>query len=98
MSRSERRTRAQVAALSNDAAESAVTGMPLDEWLTMPLIGFGVAQVPGSMKWFAFRLMSSGARESLTPLYDGKLRGESKAAATGRLKFALLRAMGGLDV
>jgi hypothetical protein len=93
MSRSERRTRAQVAAVSD-----AMTSMPLEEWLEMPLVGFGIAQVPGSMKWFAFKLMSGGARESFTPLYDGKLRGESKAAATGRLKNALLRAVGGLDV
>jgi hypothetical protein len=94
MSRAERRNRAQVEALASLPPESA----PLDEWRTMPLTGWGIANVPGSLtKWFAFKCNTDGTRESLTPLYDGKLRGEGKPNATGRLRTALLRSLGGVD-
>jgi hypothetical protein len=99
MSRSERRTRAQVESEALAASAAVATGMPLDEWRTMRLNAFGIALVPGSAtRWFAFKCSTDGTRSTLTPLYDGKLRGESKAAATGRLKFALTKFMGGVDV
>lgn len=98
VSRAERRTRAQVESESKAAVESQMTGMPLDEWRTMRLAGLGVANVPGSAtKWFAYKCLTDGTRELLTPLYDSKLRGESKPAATGRLKLALMRWLGGVD-
>lgn len=98
MSRTERRTRAQAESEARAAVEAALTGMPIDEWRTMRLSGLGIALVPGSStKWFAFKCSTDGTRESLTPLHAGKLRGEGKPNAAGRLKLALMRFMGGVD-
>lgn len=86
MSRTERRTRAQAA---DDAA-------PM--WARDVLTGFGLARVrPDSSKWFAFKVQSDGTVTPLTPLFAGELRGEGKPNATGRLKLALLKHLGGVD-
>lgn len=96
MSRTERRTRAQVAAsaLSDSvAAATAITPLTSSE----PMTSFGVARVgPPSQKWFAFKCVD-GRVVPLTPLRDGVMRGEGKPNATGRLKMALLKHLGGVD-
>lgn len=92
VSRAERRTRAQA------ASQAPVLGLPLDEWRTMKLAGLGLELVPGShTKWFAFRCWTDGSRDVLTPLYGGMLKGESKPAATGRIRLALLKMLGGVE-
>lgn len=85
MSRTERRTRAQVAALATPSVE--------------PLTSFGIARVsPQSTRWYAFKCVD-GVVTPLTPLVGGQLRGEHQPNATGRLKMALLKFVGGvLDV
>lgn len=87
VSRTERRTRAQ-------AAADAERPMRSEQVLS----GLGLARVrPGSAKWFAYRLDTNGNVTPLTPLHNGEMRGEGMPNATGRLKMALLRIIGGLD-
>lgn len=86
VSRTERRTRAQVAA---DATQAEANGAVLS--------GFGIARVrPDSSKWYAYRCSTDGSVQLLTPLYDGQMRGEGKPNATGRLKRALFMHVGGI--
>lgn len=85
MSRTERRAK---------AAEASEQPM----WAAMTLTGFGIDNVPGSAtKWFAYRCDTAGNVVPLTPLYDGKLRGEAKHAATQRAKDAWARKLGGFS-
>lgn len=87
VSRTERRTRAQVA---SDA--------PQPMWSRDALTGFGLARVsPTSSKWYAFKLSSDGTVTPLTPLHGGEMRGEGKPNATGRLKLALFKHLGGVE-
>jgi hypothetical protein len=88
MSRAERRTRAEA------AAQAATQPM----WARDALTAFGIARVsPTSSKWYAFKLDNAGNVTPLTPLRDGEMRGEGKPNATGRLKLALFRYLGGVD-
>jgi hypothetical protein len=86
VSRAERRSRAQV-------AEQVAAETPYGT-----LQGFGIAPVsPTSQRWFAYKCATDGTVHLLTPLYHGKLRGVGKANATGHLKMALFRFLGGVD-
>ena len=90
MSRAERRTRAE-------AAAQAATPQPM--WARDMLTAFGIQRVsPTSSKWYAFKLDSAGNVTPLTPLRDGQMIGEGKPNATGRLKTAIFRFLGGVDV
>lgn len=81
MSRTERRTREQVAAGEPRRPEQPAP------WGEVPLSGLGLALVPGSAtKWFVYRCWSDGRVDVLTPLSDGKLRGEGQWPAAARLK------------
>ena len=86
VSRTERRTRAQV----------AETALPVTTWQAMTLSGFGVARLPNSAKWFAYECSTDGKVRLLTPLHGGELRGEGQPNATGRLRMALLKSLGGV--
>ena len=86
VTRAERRSRAEVAA------------QVVEPMWGRDLTSFGVARVsPTSTRWFAYKCVD-GNVTPLTPLHAGELRGEGKPNATGRLKMALLKHLGGVDV